>query len=114
MFISRRAGLLAAVFSAGLAFGSPVAAESLADAIALAYQTNPTLQAQRATLRALDESTVQARSGWRPSLSASASGQYTETRTPQQDRKRTRLNSSHVLTSQAVFRLHQKISPSLR
>ena len=86
MFISRRAGLLAAVFSAGLAFGSPVAAESLADAIALAYQTNPTLQAQRATLRALDESTVQARSGWRPSLSASASGQYTETRTPQQSR----------------------------
>ena len=84
MFISRRAGLLAAVFSAGLAFGSPVAAESLTDAIALAYQTNPTLQAQRATLRALDESTVQARSGWRPSLSASASGQYTETRTPQQ------------------------------
>jgi len=84
MFISRRAGLLAAVFSAGLAFGSPAAAESLADAIALAYQTNPTLQAQRATLRALDESTVQARSGWRPTLSASASGTHSEQRTPGQ------------------------------
>lgn len=84
MFISRRGALLAAVFSAGLSFGAPASAESLADAIALAYQTNPTLQAQRATLRALDENIVQARSGWRPGLSASASGQYTETRTPRQ------------------------------
>ncbi|MFZ5730356.1 MAG: TolC family protein, partial [Pseudomonadota bacterium] len=84
MFKSRRGGLLAAVCSAGLVFGLavPAAAETLADAIALAYQTNPTLQAQRASQRALDESIVQARSGWRPSLSASASGQYTETRTP--------------------------------
>ncbi|MDZ4321098.1 MAG: TolC family outer membrane protein, partial [Phenylobacterium sp.] len=84
MFISRRGALLAAVFTAGLSFGGPASAESLADAIALAYETNPTLQAQRASLRALDESIVQARSGWRPSLSASASGQYTETRTPRQ------------------------------
>ena len=40
-------------------------ADTLADAIALAYQTNPTLQSQRAQLRALDESYVQAHAGYR-------------------------------------------------
>ena len=84
MFKSRRGGLLAAVCSAGLVLGLavPAAAETLADAIALAYQTYPTLQAQRASQRALDESIVQARSGWRPTLSASTSASYSETRTP--------------------------------
>ena len=43
-------------------------AETLADAIALAYQTNPTLLAQRAVQRALDETYVQARSGWGPTI----------------------------------------------
>ena len=49
--------------------GSPLAsrAETLGDAIALAYESNPTLQAQRASLRALDESYVQAEAGYRPS-----------------------------------------------
>jgi outer membrane protein len=40
-------------------------ADTLIDAITLAYQTNPTLQQQRAQLRATDESYVQARSGYR-------------------------------------------------
>jgi len=44
MLKSRRAGLLAAVCSLGLLAGlaTPASAENLADAIALAYQTNPT------------------------------------------------------------------------
>jgi len=73
MFKSRRAGLLAAICTAGLIVGTaaPAFAESLADAIALAYQTNPTLREQRANLRALDESVVQARAGYRPEVSAS-------------------------------------------
>ncbi len=55
-----------------LAMGSGAArAESLTDAIALAYQTNPTLQAQRAQLRYTDETYVQARAGYRPQASAS-------------------------------------------
>ena len=45
-------------------------AETLADAIALAYQSNPTLQSARAQLRALDENYVQARAGYRPTLEA--------------------------------------------
>jgi outer membrane protein len=74
MLTSRRAGLLAAVCSIGFLAGAvtPASAESLADAIALAYQTNPTLQGQRATQRALDESVIQARTGFRPTVSASA------------------------------------------
>ena len=85
MLNSRRGGLLAAVCSAGLICGmtaGPAAAETLADAIALAYDSNPTLQAQRASQRALDENYVQARSGYRPSLTATAGATYQEVRVP--------------------------------
>src|SRR6185503_11860479 len=84
MSISFRGRLLAATFSAGLAasLAVPASAETLADAIALAYQNNPTLQAQRATQRALDETYVQARTGWRPTLGAQGSIRYSESRTP--------------------------------
>ena len=85
MLISRRGGLLAAVCSAGLICGvaaGPAAAETLADAIALAYDSNPTLQAQRATQRALDETWVQARSGYRPTLSASVQANYQQSKVP--------------------------------
>ena len=51
-------------------------ADSLVDAIALAYGTNPTLQGQRAQLRFTDETYVQARAGYRPTASASASGTW--------------------------------------
>jgi len=44
-------------------------AETLLDALAKAYATNPSLQSARATLRATDEGVSQAISGWRPSLS---------------------------------------------
>ena len=83
MSMSFRSRLLVASLCVGassLAFGAR--AETLADAIALAYQNNPTLQAQRATQRALDESYVQARSNWRPTLSMGASATYTENRIP--------------------------------
>jgi outer membrane protein len=82
MLTCRRAGLLAMVCAAGALAALPVAAETLADAIALAYESNPTLQAQRATQRALDENYVQARSGWRPTLSLGVQDTYNQTRTP--------------------------------
>jgi outer membrane protein len=53
---------------------APGHAETLYDAIALAYQTNPTLRAQRAELRATDEGYVQARAADGPT--ANLSGQY--------------------------------------
>ncbi len=39
-------------------------ADTLAEAVDLAYRTNPQILAQRAALRALDESYVQARAGF--------------------------------------------------
>lgn len=85
MSMTARGRLLAAIFSVGLGGAlpaGPASAETLADAIALAYQNNPTLQAQRAAQRALDENYVQARSGWRPTLTLSGAAGYQETRTP--------------------------------
>ena len=79
-----RGRLLAAIFSAGVAgaVAAPAFAETLSDALAMAYETNPNLLAQRATQRALDENYVQARSGWRPQLSLQGSASYLQTRTP--------------------------------
>ncbi len=49
-----------------LAVAGAARSETLADAVALAYQSNPNLQAQRANLRATDETYVQAEAGYRP------------------------------------------------
>jgi len=70
--------LLSAAAAAALMAGGaqPVAAENLRDAIILAYQTNPTLLAQRSQQRAQDESYVQARAGLRPQVDGSAGVGY--------------------------------------
>jgi len=52
---------------------SPARAESLTEALTAAYQTSPVLDAQRAALRATDETVAQALSGWRPRVTASTS-----------------------------------------
>lgn len=59
----------------------PANADTLTDALAAAYQTNPVLHGQRAQLRATDEQVPQALSGWRPNLQAQGSYGATETRT---------------------------------
>jgi outer membrane protein len=85
---NRRAGLLAAACSMGLMAGlvSAASAETLPDALALAYQTNPTLQAQRANQRVTDEGVVQAKTAFRPNLSGSAdiTAQRTDFANPRQ------------------------------
>ncbi|WP_421737203.1 TolC family outer membrane protein [Caulobacter sp.] len=48
-------------------------AETLADAVTTAYETNPNIQAQRAAMRALDENYVQARAAFGLSASVSLS-----------------------------------------
>jgi outer membrane protein len=50
----------------------PAAAQSLNDALAGAYQSNPVLQAARAQLRSTDEQVPEALSGWRPTVNAEA------------------------------------------
>ncbi len=51
----------------------PAHAETLETALIQAYQNNPTLNAQRASVRATDENVPQALSGYRPKVTATAS-----------------------------------------
>lgn len=53
-----------------------VGAQTLTDALSQTYQTNPTLQAARAELRAVDERVSQAVAGYRPFLSLDANTGY--------------------------------------
>ena len=55
-----------------LAAAGSAGAETLADAVALAYQSNPILQGARAAQRAIDETYVQAQAGYRPTVSVRA------------------------------------------
>lgn len=64
--------LLATTAVVGLLAGGEAAeADTLREALALAYSNNPSLLAARAQLRAVDESVPIALSGWRPSVSVS-------------------------------------------
>ena len=60
--------------------GMPVNADTIEAALVRAYQTNPQLNSQRASVRSIDENVPQALSGYRPrvSVTASAGYQYTD------------------------------------
>src|SRR6476661_7801874 len=63
----------------------PAQADTLEGALVLAYQNNPSLNAQRAAVRAIDEGVPQALAGYRPRVTASGSvgSQYWDTTTRQ-------------------------------
>lgn len=82
MSFSRRARLAGASLLALIAVAGTASAETLQDAIALAYQTNPNLQQQRANQRATDEGVVQARAGLRPDVSVSSGLSYSSGSVP--------------------------------
>ena len=67
-------GLLLATAISGNAYS-----QSIFDALGQAYNTNPTLQGQRAYLRAVDENVAIAKSGYRPNVSLN--GSYTDSDT---------------------------------
>jgi len=67
-----RSAATAALLSASLAFAGTASAETLNQALSAAYTYNPRLDAERARLRATDESVPQARSGYRPFIEANA------------------------------------------
>ena len=67
------AGATVLVAGLGAAGVQPVGAQTLAEALADAYATNPTLAAARAELRAVNEGVPQALANWRPSVSVTAS-----------------------------------------
>ncbi|PTW60382.1 outer membrane protein [Breoghania corrubedonensis] len=66
-----------ATASTVLFMAANVQAQSISDALAMAYSNNPSLNAARAQLRATDESVSQALSGWRPQIFANLSAQHT-------------------------------------
>ena len=60
----------------------PASAETLESALAKAYQGNPSLNASRAGVRAIDENVAIAQSGYRPTVNVNAAigVQYLQTR----------------------------------
>lgn len=74
----RKSGLnycLATVLAGVLALqAGPVLAESLVDAMATAYSTNPDLATERARLRQTDETVSQAVANWRPKVTVQVQG----------------------------------------
>ena len=63
-----------AIACATLPLAGPARGESLESALAHAYQNNPTLNSQRASTRAADESVPQALAGYRPKISIAGNG----------------------------------------
>src|SRR6267154_5354036 len=66
----------AAAIAAVLGMPCVARAETLESALAQAYRNNPTLNAQRAALRATDEGVPQALAGYRPRVNASIDSGY--------------------------------------
>ena len=77
----RRVSRVLAVVVAAGAFSPAASADTLPWALIQAYQNNPQITAQRAAVRATDESVPAALSGYRPRVSATYTGteQYLET-----------------------------------
>src|SRR5258706_9021617 len=76
-------GAAAAVLLMAYIGPTPALADTIEAALVRAYQNNPQLNAQRASVRSTDENVPQALSGYRPrvALTASAGSQYTDTLT---------------------------------
>ena len=82
--LSVRSSVIAmAVAMAAAGVASCAHAETLADAITAAYQSNPNIQAQRAAMRALDENYTQARAAYGLQASAQFSEGYGYAKGPQ-------------------------------
>src|ERR1700679_4138241 len=73
-------GAAATVLLWALGNAVPALADTIEAALVRAYQNNPQLNAQRASVRATDENVPQALSGYRPkvAVTASAGYQYTD------------------------------------
>ncbi len=88
----------------------PYPTESLADAIALAYRTNPTLGVRRYELRATDEGLAQALAQLRPTTQVQISGSYdktvpgrvTQANRPLQDRLRSSVITHNDVSAQFI------------
>ncbi|MAA98725.1 MAG: type I secretion protein TolC [Stappia sp.] len=96
--------LAAALASAAIAVPEAAWSQSISEALAKAYQDNPTLNAARAELRSVDEQVPQALSGWRPQIfgSLDVGGVYSSSSPGQDSYNNTATAALQV--SQALFR----------
>lgn len=90
---------------------APASAEDIFTAMSSAYKTNPTLQAQRANLRSVDENVAIAKSGFRPTISLN--GGYSDSdihdnSNPLNDEKQTTTVSAQI--SQPLFNGMQTVN----
>ncbi|PHY17190.1 TolC family outer membrane protein [Caulobacter sp. BP25] len=79
----RTSAIALAVAAAVMGRAELAQADTMADAITAAYQSNPTIQAQRAALRALDENYTRARAAYGPQASISTGEEYGYAKGPQ-------------------------------
>ena len=70
--------IISAASAVAVLAAMPASAETLTEAMAEAYTTNPSLLAERARLRATDEELNQANAGWRPTVIVNGSAGWTE------------------------------------
>ncbi|TDJ14115.1 MAG: hypothetical protein E2O65_14850, partial [Gammaproteobacteria bacterium] len=95
------APLLAAALAPGAAF-----ADTLDQALAKAYNNNPTLLAERARLRAIDEAVPQALSNWRPTvtLTGEAGVARTDSATATPHVRTTEPTTAEITVTQPLYR----------
>jgi outer membrane protein len=98
-----------ALFLTAAWYAPPAAAQTLQQALAQAYNSNPVLLAARAQLRAVDEQVPQALSGWRPTVTVTGAVGTAETRQWNSNTQtRTNLNrdpqSVQAVVTQPIFR----------
>lgn len=74
--LDRPGRLLAAALAASCLWGGAAEAQTLKEALASTYLTNPTLLAARAELRAVNEGVPQALSAWRPEVIVTGDAGY--------------------------------------
>ncbi len=86
-----------------LALVSPASADTIADAMAKAYVNNPDLNAARAGLRAVDESVTIAKAGYRPQVSAVATGTQTRFESELQRRRDFHQGTAGLTITQQIF-----------
>lgn len=86
------------------------AAETIASALASAYEGNPTLRAERARQRATDEQVPQALSGWRPTVIANGDGGVEWSGVHPGTNHRTAPATASVNLSQPIFRGFKTVS----
>ena len=97
---------LAAVAVCAICAGTPAMADTftLQEALGVAYETNPQLDAARANQRAVDEGVAQANAGWRPKINAGGAYGYQETTISGYGTIKSHPLSGQVEITQPIFR----------